>query len=55
MDDDDVGVEIEKFEAQGVDPITRLAEYVTPHKLKTKIPNRRQACDSTSGATKASG
>jgi len=38
MDDEDMGVKIEEVEAQGVDPITWLPEYVPPRKPKSKIP-----------------
>lgn len=38
MDDEDVGVEIEKVEAQGVDPITQFLNYVPPCKPKSKVP-----------------
>ena len=42
MDDEDVGVDVEEFEAQGVDPITRLLEYVPLHKPKTKGVERHR-------------
>ncbi len=38
MDDEDVGVEIEEFEAQGTCLITRLPKYVPPRKPKSKVP-----------------
>lgn len=37
MDDEDVGVDLEEVEAQGVDPITQLPEYVPPQKGKAKV------------------
>lgn len=33
-----MGAEVEEVEIQGEDPITRIPEYVPPHKPKTKIP-----------------
>jgi len=38
MDDEDVGLDVEEVEAQGPDPITRLAENVPPCKGKAKVP-----------------
>lgn len=38
MDDEDVGVQVEEVEAQCVDTITQLPEYVPPSKPKTKVP-----------------
>ena len=37
MDDEDVGVDMEEFEAQGADPITQFPEYVPPREIKTKV------------------
>lgn len=38
MDDEDVEAKVDKVEAQGADPITRLPEYVPPRKPKSKVP-----------------
>ena len=38
MDDKDVGVYVDEFEAQGADPITRLPKYVYFYKGKAKVP-----------------
>ena len=38
MDDEDVGMEVEEAEAQGVHPITQLSEYVPLCKPKSKVP-----------------
>jgi len=38
MDDKDLGVEVEEVEVQGVDPITKLPEYIPLCKGKTKVP-----------------
>lgn len=38
MDDEDVGMEIEDVKIVGSDPITKLLEYIPPHKGKIKVP-----------------
>ena len=38
MDDEDLGIDVEEVEVQGVDPITQLPEYIPPCKGKTKVP-----------------
>jgi len=38
MDDEDLGINVEEVEVQGVDSITRLPEYIPLHKGKTKVP-----------------
>lgn len=38
MDDEDVGVKMEDVEIEGSDPITKLLEYVPPHRGKPRLP-----------------
>jgi len=38
MDDEDFGVEVEEVEVKGSNPITKLPEYIPPHKGRTKVP-----------------
>jgi len=38
LDEEEVGIDVEEVEAQGVDPITQFLEYVPPCKGNTKAP-----------------
>ena len=37
MDDEDVGIEVDEDENQGVDPITQFPKYVPLRKPKSKV------------------
>jgi len=38
MDDEDIVVEMEEVEIEGLDPISKLLEYIPPCRGKTKVP-----------------
>lgn len=38
MDDEDIKVEVQVIEIEGLNPISKLPEYIPPCRCKTKVP-----------------